>query len=177
MSVWVNQTQIGSVSLASVAFAQAAELIEREEAAWRALDLGQCREGRVDNACAAEQVFLQTHPKGNHAAEAKQLIDYNAARPKGGGVQIAADANAIKAEAEKKKAEEAAKKKAEEAAKKKAEAEAAAAKAAAAAVIAARDAAEKAAREAAVQACKRQCATTCKQEKLCTTKCAQEACQ
>jgi hypothetical protein len=177
MSVWINQTQIGSVTLAAVAFAQSAELLEREEAAWRALDLTQCREGRVDNACAAVQAFLAAHPTGNHAAEAKRLIEINVSRPKGGGVQVAADANAVKAqEAAAKKAEEAAKK-AAEAAKKKAEADAAAAVLAAAAAKAARESAAKAAAEAAAQACKRQCATTCKQEKVCTAKCAQEACQ
>jgi hypothetical protein len=186
MSVWINQTQIGTVTLAPVAFAQAAELIEREEAAWRALDLAQCREGRVDNACAAVQAFLAAHPAGNHAAEAKRMIDHYASRPK--GPQIAADPNAIKAEAEKKKADEAAKKKADEAARKKAEADAAAAKKkaeadaaaavkAAQAAAAARDAAAKAAKAAAAQACKNQCAATCNHEKLCTTKCAQEACQ
>lgn len=176
MSVWINQTPIGSVTLAAVAFAQSAELLEREEAAWRALDLGQCREGRVDNACAAVQAFLAAHPTGTHAAEAKRLIDSNAARPKG-GVQVAADANAVKAqEAAAKKAAEAALK-AAEAAQKKAEADAAATAMAAAAAKAARESAAKAAVEAAAQACKKQCATTCKHEKVCTAKCVQEACQ
>jgi colicin import membrane protein len=176
MSVWIQQTQIGSVTLAPVAFAQAAEILEREEAAWRAVDVALCREGRVDNACAAVMAFLAAHPNGNHAAEAKRLIELNASRPKS-SAQIAADASTLKAEADKKKAEEAAKKKAEEAAKKKAEAEAAAAKAAAEAAKVARESAAKAAKEAAAQACNRQCATTCKHEKVCTTKCAQEACQ
>jgi hypothetical protein len=123
MEVLVDNALVGKVSLEGIREMHLKERQRYDTALWSNVDVITCRRGSPDaSACNAVRSYLETFPDGEHAEEARRLLDPNA---RSSSVQVAAAPEDIaKAEADRKKAAaaaEAARKAAIEACRKKCE--------------------------------------------------------
>ena len=99
MEIWVGERALGRVDLAPVARAQAEAAKRREESAWRSANPEGCRDAAGEDACADVRAFLDAFPDGEHAAEAKALLERAEARERR-GAQVAAPTDYARAAAQ-----------------------------------------------------------------------------